>query len=531
MICGIAAYFSYGFVSLFPTGDTALLTVAERSEYRATAGYDEVIEIIDRLSNSGVVTRADLGKTVEGRSIPLIVLADPPIATAKAAAASGKLVVFAFGNIHAGEVCGKEALLMLAREIAGTPGHPLLKNLIVVLAPIYNCDGNERFSKDNRPGQVGPEAGMGQRQNADGLDLNRDYVKLEAPETRALVRFCNEWDPAVVIDTHTTNGSFHRYSITYAGPRHPAGDTRLIEYVRDTLFPAVTDQMRQRFGDRTFFYGNFNRERDRWMTYPALPRYGTPYRGLCNRVAILSEAYAYATYRDRIHSTRDFVRVCFEYAAEHRAEIRDVIRAARTRTIAAGQRPVAGDSVAIRHESAPFAEPVDIAGFVEEEVEGRRKPTARPRAYHVPHDGDTRASVTVRRPYAYLLPSTETEIVSKLQLHGVKVEVLRAGVDLDLEMYRIESIERAAREFQNHRLVTVDVSSERAKRRIEAGEFVIRTGQKLGNLIVVLLEPESEDGLCTWNSFDGALEVGSLFPVARLPGPTPMALDPASFVN
>ena len=433
------------------------------------------------------------------------------------------MVVFAFGNIHAGEVCGKEALLMLARDIAGTPGHPLLKNLIVVLAPIYNCDGNERVSKDNRPGQVGPEEGMGQRANADGLDLNRDYVKLEAPETRALVRFCNEWDPAVVIDTHTTNGSFHRYGVTYAGPRNPAGDARLMEYVRDTLFPAVTDGMRERFGDRTFFYGNFNRERSRWSTYPALPRYGTPYRGLCNRIAILSEAYSYDPYRDRIHSTRDFVRVCFDYAAEHRIEIRELIRGARERAITAGKNPTANDLVAIRNEIKAFGEPVYIAGFVEEEVEGRRRPTRQPRTHRVLHYGNARPTLSVRRPYAYLLPPSQTEVAAKLQLHGIKVEVLGGEIDLDLEVYRIGEVKHAERAFQNHRLVTVAVSTEREQRVVEAGTFVVRTGQDLGNLIVFLLEPESDDGLCKWNSFDDDLREGGVFPAMRL-------LEPASLL-
>lgn len=507
--------------------DADLLAVAERSEYRATARYDDVNDFIERLSESRVVRRADMGRTVEGRSIPLIILADPPVTTAEEAAASGKMVVFAFGNIHAGEVCGKEALLMLAREIARTPGHPLLENLVVVLAPIYNCDGNERFSKDNRPGQVGPDDGMGQRENADGLDLNRDYVKLEAPETRALVRFCNEWDPAVVIDTHTTDGSFHRYSVTYAGPRNPAGDARLIEYVRDELFPALTDRMRERFGDRMFFYGNFNRERDRWTTYPALPRYGTVYRGLCNRVAILSEAYAYESYRDRIHSTRDFVRTCFEYAVEHRAEIRELIRSARARAVEAGKRPSADDSVAIRNEITAFNTPADVAGFVEEDVDGRRRPTPCPHTYRVSHYGNAGPTLSVRRPYAYLLPPSQSAVVEKLQMHGIKVEVLRSDIDLDVEVYRIDDIRRADREFQKHRLVTVEASAERAKRSLRAGTFVVRTGQALGNLIVFLLEPESDDGFCTWNFFDDALEEGGLFPAMRLLEPAPLMLENA----
>src|SRR5208282_119367 len=131
------------------------------------------------------------GRSAEGRSIPLLIVADPPVKTAAQAARSGKLVCLVIGNIHAGEVCGKEALPMLLRDTFAGPHPPLLKDLILAIAPIYNADGNERVSKTNRRGQVGPEEGMGQRTNARGLDLNRDFVKLEAPETRALVRFMN----------------------------------------------------------------------------------------------------------------------------------------------------------------------------------------------------------------------------------------------------------------------------------------------------------------------------------------------------
>ena len=138
----------------------------------------------------------ELGQSAEGRSIPLLIVADPPVKTAAEAARSGKLVCLVIGNIHAGEVCGKEALPMLLRETFGGPHPRSSKDLILAVAPIYNTDGNERVSKTNRPGQVGPEEGMGQRANARGLDLNRDFIKLEAPETRALVRFYQRVEPA-----------------------------------------------------------------------------------------------------------------------------------------------------------------------------------------------------------------------------------------------------------------------------------------------------------------------------------------------
>ena len=160
-------------------------------------------------------------------------------------------------NIHAGEVDGKEALLMLARDLALAQDKALLEQLVIVFAPIFNADGNERLG-NHRPEQAGPPQ-VGTRDNAAGLDLNRDFVKLETPEVRALVKFLNDWNPAVVIDCHTTNGSHHRYTLTYEGGRCPAGDPKIVDFTRDKLLPAAGKLLEERTGFKSYFYGNFRR--------------------------------------------------------------------------------------------------------------------------------------------------------------------------------------------------------------------------------------------------------------------------------
>ena len=358
-----------------PQKADALQTVAEKSGYRATARYDDVMAWCRAFA--GATPNAhltELGRTAEGRSIPLLIVADPPVKTAAEAARSGKLVCLVIANIHAGEVCGKEALPMLLRDTFAGPHPPLLKDLILAVAPIYNADGNERVSKTNRPGQVGPEDGMGQRTNARGLDLNRDFVKLEAPETRGLVRFLNEWNPHLFIDTHTTNGSYHRYTITYDGPKNPAGDPRVVAYMRQTFFPEVTKSFEKRTGLKAFYYGNFDREHTKWTTYPAEARYGTTYVGLRNRLSILSEAYAYAPYKTRVLATRDFVLDCLEFAAGRKAEIVRLLDGSRrsTGSVARGsvQEPV---QVAIRSRVEAAKDPVTVLGYEERRDANNRR--------------------------------------------------------------------------------------------------------------------------------------------------------------
>jgi dipeptidyl-peptidase 4 len=534
-------------------GAPPLLTVAEASEWRKTARYDEVNEFIAELARrSDLVHVSDIGKSVEGREIPLVIIADPPVKSAEEARKSGKPTILLLGGVHSGECDGKEALLMLTRELVldGEKGegearaHELLKEIIVAIVPIYNPDGNERMSPDNRRGQVGPDE-MGIRENAQGLDLNRDFVKLEASETRGLVHFINEWDPAVIVDTHTTNGSLHRYPLTYDGPRNPAGDGRVIEFVRDTMLPALTTRVKERAGLDTFWYGNFRGEWEgeqgradrhtRWETYPDLPRYGVPYVGLRNRIGILTESYSYATYQERIEAQVAFVREVLSYAAENRAAIQKLIADADGRTTAAGRRAGAADEVPIRTKMVAAPEKATVLGYEEERRDGRVVSTGVEREYEVDLYTRFEAELTVTRPFAYIIsapplriedlqstvvlpghPEWITTVVHTLQRHGIKVEELREDLELEATVYGIEGVTKAMRPFQGHDLVTVRATPRQESTRIAAGSYLIRTAQPLGSLAVYLLEPESADGLATWNFFDPALEVGGVFPVVRL---------------
>ncbi len=503
-----------------PGKGDALQTVAERSDYRATARYDDVMAWCRAFAKATPNAHlTELGRTAEGRSIPLLIVADPPVRTAAEAARSGKLVCLVIGNIHAGEVCGKEALPMLLRDTFAGPHPPLLKDLILAVAPIYNADGNERVSKTNRPGQVGPEEGMGQRTNARGLDLNRDFVKLEAPETRGLVKFLNEWNPHLFIDTHTTNGSYHRYTITYDGPKNPAGDPKVIDFMRQTFFPEVTKNFEKRTGLKAFYYGNFERgDHTKWSTYPAEARYGTTYAGLRNRLSVLSEAYAYAPYKTRVLATRDFVLDCLELAAGRKAEIVRLLDAARRTAVASTSAPIP-----IRSRVKAAGQPATILGYEEKRGENNRPvKTETTKDYAVQLVNEFEAAESVTRPFAYLVPPAFRQAVETLQRHGLNVEELREDIELDAEIYKVDAVEKSPRRFEGHQAVELRATPRAAARMVPAGTLVVKTAQPMGHLAVGLLEPRSEDGLATWNFLDAGLKAGDDFPVLRLPKPATM---------
>ena len=478
-----------------------LLTKAESSNYQATSTHAEVMAFCKALATeSPRVTLTTMGNSHEGRNLPLLIMSEHGISKP-----DDRLTVLCVGNIHAGEVCGKEALMMLARDLARADKPGILTNLNVLIAPIYNADGNEPFHKDNRPGQVGPAHGMGQRANAEGLDLNRDYIKLEAPETRALVRLYREWDPSLVIDTHTTNGSQHRYTLTYGGPRHPATGGALVDYMRETFLPKVGEKLKASSGYNTFFYGNFADEHQRWETYPALPRYGAHYLGLRQRLAILSEAYSYVPYKDRVLCTRDFVHECLKLSAKRHKRLSKLVISARKKALKA--------PVALRHQLGPF----DDKRLVKGKIDGEAKD------FLLEYWGKSKATLSADQPYAYLIPANCANIAANLQHHGIEVDELREDTHLTVHDYTLSGVERAEQPFQKHHLVSIErADSKKVRRQVPAGTLLVKTKQDLGALAVFLLEPYSEDGLLTWNFMDEHLGEDGRYPVSYLKEEIPL---------
>src|SRR3954462_14460810 len=310
----------------------AQTTRAERTDYRQTSSYADVLAFLDslRLKTSDIRV-GNLATSPEGRAVPYVIASRPLVVGPAEAQRSGKPVIYLQANIHAGEVEGKEAAQMLLRDLTVGPLRTLLDKVVLLVTPIYNTDGNERWApgEQNRPGQNGPEP-VGQNPNGQGLNLNRDYVKMEAPETRGSAGLILQWDPDLFMDLHTTNGSYHGYVLTYAPGLNPNSNPAS-DFVRDRVLPSLRQRMQQRYKQATFSYGNFrNQDPDSliqgWETYDARPRFGTNWMGLRGRLAILSEGYSNADFRSRVSATYHFVHEVLELAAEQTAAIKAAIR-------------------------------------------------------------------------------------------------------------------------------------------------------------------------------------------------------------
>lgn len=489
-----------------------LLTIAERSNFTATSRYHEVLNFISELQKiSSNLIVEDIGQTAEGRRIPMLILSHPPVHTPQAARNLKKTVIYIQANIHAGEVEGKEASLMLAREILMAAAHPYLKNLVLLIVPNLNADGNERISPENRRQQPGPEQGVGIRQNALNLDLNRDAIKLESLEMRAVVQnVLNRWDPALIVDCHTTNGAYHEETVTYSWPLNPNSDSELLTYQRDTMLPAIVKTLKEKYKTLAVPYGMFRDWRDPakgWVTFEPQPRYFTNYAGLRNRLSILDENYVHADYKTRVMSCFYFLKAILDFASDRATEIQKLVEEADRRTIQAGLKPE-GRSFAVEYDLQPLPEPVTIKAYELEVIERpgggfpQLKPTDRKKPVTVPYFASYEPKRTVAFPFAYLVSVPDPEIKEKLLAHGLLLETLTEEVSLEVEIFLPKELKAAERPFQGHRLNQIKGEYKKDTRKFPAGSLLVKTAQPSGYLAAYLLEPESDDGLVVWNFFD-----------------------------
>ena len=501
-------------------------TVAEKSQYLETSRAADVATFIDKcvgLSHGNRLTVEIAGKSTEGRSMLVVKVALPE------AIDEPRLRAVVIGNIHAGEVEGKEAVQELLREFATGKHSELLKQCDVWFVPIYNLDGNEAVKVGNRRGQNGPDA-VGQRANGQGLDLNRDFVKTEAPETRALLRLFRDFDPHLFVDLHTTNGSHHGYHLTYAPSLSPNLDPAVDEFGRMLL--EVSRAKMRKLGFETFDYGNFETRdwdgsgapRSRsgtrgWFTYDSRARYGVNYFGLRNRIGILSEAYSYADFKTRIAASRAFVLTLLEQMIAHKQDALLAMANADQRLTA----PSEGAPPIYFGSDTAFADPEELPVLVGK-VDRKPGKDGAPLRFARVAESTTETLPVARRfrarrqqllPRAWAITAPTPEVILRLQTHGVQFQAIEAARTVKAQQFEVSKKRKPKRPFQGHQeLVLEGTWLPTRNHELVLGTIIIPANQPLGRLCATLLEPWSEDSLSSWNFFEAATDTH--YPVLRL---------------
>jgi hypothetical protein len=490
-------------------------TRAEATGYRETSLHRHVMEYLAALPAKNL-SLSSFGTSPGGRDMPLVVMSAHGVTTPEEARRLGRPVVMVINGIHAGEVEGKEASMMLMRDLASSD---LLAELTLVIVPLFNPDGNDAVDPANRQlnlpkleGQIGP-ALVGTRVNASGINLNRDYMRQAAPEMRLLQsRVAQVWQPDLTIDTHATNGSVHRMQMTYDVPHTVAsGRGEPVAFMRTQMMPAVTRALAKDHSVLAGWYGNFVEDertldargtadpnepaREGWMTYTHHPRFGSNYRGLSSRLDLLLECYSYLEFPERVRTTYATLLEAFRYVAAHKDDVLDVVARSRTPR----------DQVAVRYKLDAFADPITVP------TRTPRTPDGVPSEVSLRYFGNFVGTTVVARPPAYVVPP---ELATHLERHGLPTEPVTGELPVEVATITGYGSEGGRKILESASYSDVHVDWKRAARSAPPGSRLVRTSHSHGAIAVYLCEPESDDGAIE-NGLVAAPAVGAEYPVWR----------------
>ncbi len=501
-------------LALALTAPSDLRTTAERTGYAETGRYEEVERLCLGLQRRfpGRARCVAFGTTPAGRTMRALVLSGDGVLDPAAARARGRPVLLAQGAIHAGELDGKDAFLQVARELLEEPGGGVLSRVTAVLVPVLNVDGHERFGPSHRPNQRGPAAG-GWRTTAQNLNLNRDYVKADAPETRALLALLDAWDPILFADFHVTDGAQFQHDVAiiveprlgYGEPLRAAGQA-----LQDALFARLEAQGHLPID----FYPGFLKEDDPASGFShgvAAPRFSEDYWAARNRLGVLVEAHSWRTYPERSALARHVLRDLLSLTAERGRAWRQAARRAE-----AADGALAGGPIVLTWEATPDTTTIPFRGYAWERVTSPvsgqaylRWDESRPLTLQVPMRDQVVPAVSVTLPAGgWLVPAPVAgPVQERLRAHGIRYERLPAARrGLQAEVFRASEAIFEPRPFEGRQGLRVKGAWAPEAVDLEAGALFVPVDQPRARLAAYLLEPASPDSLLAWGFFNAWFE-------------------------
>ena len=500
------------------------LTPAEVASFEATPTYEETLAFIRRVEAAQPTVKLDFyGASAAGRPMPVVIVSAERAFTAEAARALNKPILLVLNGIHAGEIDGKDATLLLLRDLALGELPGLLDAATILFLPIYNVDGHERVSPWNRPNQDGPVRGMGFRTTADGHDLNRDFLKLETPEARHLVALFNAWQPHLVIDDHVTNGVDHDWVITWAVPEAPQLPSAVAGWVQAAM-PPILFEVEQR-GHRQGPYVSLVDGQDPEKGFETLagePRYSTGYFPLRNRPVILVETHSHKPYRERVLANRDFLEATIRQLGATGLALRSAIASAALATVMKGQRTAPPSTIAVTYEKdepdefrVPFYD-WSLAPSIVSANPVTIYENARVREAIVPWYHRLKVAKSLPRPRGYIVLPGWPAIEERLAAHGLKTVRLASAIETEVETTRLADPRFASSTYQG--LTGVSATARRAveRRAIPAGALWVPADQPDFEVAVQLLEPEAADSVLSWGLVSALFEDKEYIDIPKL---------------
>jgi hypothetical protein len=492
-----------------------LTTVAEQSGWKRTGRYAEVESLCRAFPKRypGKVRCDTFGTTPEGRPLLMLVASADGALTPAATARKGRPVVFFQGGIHSGEIDGKDAGFWLLRDLLdGTALPGTLQRVTAVFVPVLNVDGHERFGPNNRPNQVGPEE-MGGRVTAQNLNLNRDYVKADAPEMRALLKLLHAWDPLVYVDLHVTDGAKFEHDVSVqvepqkAGPE---GMRTLGSKLREELFIELEAKGHLPLP----FYPSFRKDDDpsSGVNYGlAPPRFSQQYWAANRRYGALVETHSWKPYAHRVATTRHVLEGLLRLVARDGQALRAAVKAADAEAEAGRAR-----EVVLLWENTEKNRPLAFRGYAYERTPSElslqpwvRYDDSKPQVWTIPYHEEVRPALTATLPAGgYLVPAAHAAwVAEKLATHGLRFQ--RLGQDVpptEVEAFRATEARFRPASFEGRQGLSVEGAWKKETHPLPAGTLYVPAAQKGAHLLAHLFEPLGPDSLLSWGYFNAHFE-------------------------
>jgi Zinc carboxypeptidase len=498
-----------------PAKGDALATVAERSGFRVTGRYEEVERLCPDFAKAwpDAVRCTEFGRTPEGRPMLALVVSRSGALTPEDARERAIPVMLWQGGIHAGEIDGKDAGFLALREmLQGKIAKGALESAVIVFVPVFNVDGHERFGRWNRPNQNGPEE-MGWRVTAQNINLNRDYMKADAPEMQSMLRLLDAWDPVLYVDLHVTDGAQFEPDTSNNLEPQRTGDANL-----QTLGRALVGDLNKTLASQGFlaldFYPSFRVSDDPMSGFDASsypPRFSTGYWALHNRFSLLVETHSWKDYPRRVKITHNTIVALADMMTKQGKQWRSAMHDADARAAKLG-----GQDVTIEYDVGPHTVTIDFRGYAY-----TREPSAisgalvtkydpsKPQVWHVPYRDTLVPKLTVRAPRGgYVVPAAYAAwLGERLSIHGIRFERLDKTVrGASVEAFRATKVTLAPASFEGHTAAKIEGAWGQEKRDLPAGSLIVPIAQPEARLVMALLEPQHSDSYAAWGFFNNSFE-------------------------
>ena len=486
----------------------------EKSGFKETPRYDETIEYCQRLNqNSPLLSMISLGKSPQGRDIQMMVIDKDGLSDPKLIREKGRLVVLVQSCIHPGEPEGKDASLMLVRDmIIDKKNRNLLEKVSLLVIPIFNVDGHERFGPYNRINQNGPEE-MGWRTTANNLNLNRDFLKADAVEMRHWLKMYNTWLPDFFIDIHTTDGADYQYELTYDVEKYGYLDSGLTRWLNDIYEPRLDKGMSEA-GFKVFPYVQFRKwhdPRSGLRKGAAPPLVSTGYAAAQNRPSVLVETHMLKDYKTRVSSVYQLLVQTLSIVNHQSETLKTLISMADKSTASPNFRKTPLPVTFINNQKDSIM--VDFKGFdysikKSDLTNGDwfvYDPT-KPVTMRVPFFNKNVVDKTVKLPAAYIVPVEWTEVIDRLALHGIRTEKLDKDSTVTVTILHFKTFEFRKAPYEGRIGVTVTTQEKQEKRTFPKGSVIVPTDQRTARVIAFLLEPTASGSLVEWGFFNTVFE-------------------------